>query len=251
MWPYLEHGGPIPFAHRGGAGDWPENTMPAFADAVALGYRYLETDVHLSRDGVVVAFHDESLERVSDGTGNISEHRWSELAQVRVGGSEPIPRLEEILRSFPDARINIDTKSDAVVEPLIDLLRRTGSLDRVCVGSFSEGRLRRVREALGADVCTSLGPRSILRLVLRSFRVPVDAHVAPCLQVPVRWNGMRIITDRFLDHAHAHGMQVHAWTIDDPDEMRQLLDQGVDGIMTDRPAVLKQVLHERGQWIDT
>ncbi|MGI9604310.1 MAG: glycerophosphodiester phosphodiesterase [Acidimicrobiales bacterium] len=249
MLPFLDHDGPLAFAHRGGAGDWPENTMPAFEDAVAMGYRYLETDVHVTRDGVVVAFHDESLDRVTDRQGLIAEHTWAELSDMRVGGEEPIPRLDELLASFPAAHLNIDTKSDAVVDPLIDLLRRTSSIERVCIGSFSEERLSRVREELGPDVCTAHGPRATLRFVLRSLRVPVSADTAPCLQVPTHWHGIPVVTDRLLEVAHQRLMHVHVWTIDDAESMHRLLDQGVDGIMTDRPAVLKAVLEERGQWV--
>ena len=154
------------------------------------------------------------------------------------------------MTAFPDARINIDPKSDAVVDPLIEAVRAAAAVDRVCVGSFSDERLRRVREALGPDVALALGPRAITRFVLRSLRVPVGHERAACLQLPLRWNGLPLITDRLLERAHRLGMHVHVWTINDPDQMRELLDRGVDGIMTDRPAVLKSVLVERDQWVE-
>ncbi len=128
---FLDHPGPIPFAHRGGAGDWPENTMPAFAGAVAAGYRYVETDVHVTADGVLVAFHDESLDRVTDRTGLIRELPWSDVAAARVDGREPIPLLEDLLGTFPQVRVNIDPKHDSAVEALAETITRTGAIDRV------------------------------------------------------------------------------------------------------------------------
>lgn len=244
---FLDHPGPIPFAHRGGAGDWPENSMPAFEGAVALGYRYVETDVHVTADGVLVAFHDDALDRVTDRQGLIRELPWSEVSAARIDGREPIPLLEDILGTWPDLRVNIDPKHDTSVETLVEVVRRTGSIDRVCIGSFSDRRLARVREALGPRLCTSLGPRGIAKLKAAGYRAPVRLP-APCAQVPVR-SGRVVVTDeRFVRGAHRLGMQVHVWTIDDPAEMHRLLDMGVDGIMTDRPAVLREVLEQRGQW---
>ena len=154
---FLDHPGPIPFAHRGGAGDWPENTMPAFAGAVALGYRYVETDVHVTADGVVLAFHDDHLDRVTDRTGEIAALPWSEVSQARVDGLEPIPLLEDLLGTWPELRINIDPKHDAVVEPLATVLTRTKAIDRVCIGAFSDRRLARLRARCSGPRCA---PRS-------------------------------------------------------------------------------------------
>ncbi|QGG95342.1 glycerophosphodiester phosphodiesterase [Actinomarinicola tropica] len=245
---FLDHPGPLPFAHRGGAGDWPENTMPAFEGAVALGYRYVETDVHVTADGVLVAFHDESLDRVTDRSGLIRDLPWSEVGAARVDGREPIPLLEDILGTWPDLRVNIDPKHDSSVEALVDAIRRTGSLRRVCIGSFSDRRLARVREELGPELCTSLGPKGTAKLKAAGYGAPVRLP-AQCAQVPVR-SGRVVVTDeRFVRAAHKLGLQVHVWTIDDPAEMHRLLDMGVDGIMTDRPAVLREVLEQRGEWV--
>jgi glycerophosphoryl diester phosphodiesterase len=247
-WPFLDHPGPLPFAHRGGAGDWPENTMPAFEGAIALGYRYLETDAHVTADGICLAFHDDRLDRVTDRAGIIAELPWSEVRQARVDGREPIPLMEDLLAAFPQARVNIDPKHDAAVEPLAEVIRRTGALDRVCVGSFSDDRLVRLQAILGDDLCTSLGPKGTARLRGGSYGLPAGKLGAACAQVPHRFRGVTVVDDRFVAKAHAVGLQVHVWTIDDPAEMHELLDLGVDGIMTDRPQVLKDVLTSRGAW---
>ncbi|MFP4511809.1 MAG: glycerophosphodiester phosphodiesterase [Acidimicrobiales bacterium] len=245
---FLDHRGPLAFAHRGGAGDWPENTMPAFEHAVALDYRYVETDVHVTSDGVLVAFHDEALDRVTDRGGLIRDLPWSEVSRARVDGREPIPLFEDILGTWPTLRINIDPKHDSAVDPLVEAIRRTDSVRRVCIGAFSDQRLERVRSALGPELCTSLGPRGIARLKAASFGVPLQLP-APCAQVPVKAKGVTVTDERLVAAAHRLGLQVHVWTIDDPDEMERLLDLGVDGIMTDRPAVLREVLERRGRWV--
>ena len=244
---YLDTPLPLAIAHRGGAGDWPENTMPAFEAAVGLGFTYVETDVHATSDGVLVAFHDESLDRVTDRTGLIRDLTWSEVSAARVDGREPIPLLEDILGHFPDVRVNIDAKHDTAVDPLVEVVRRTGVIDRICIGSFSGRRLRRIRTALGPGLCTSMGPVEVAMLKLAGFGVPV-AMRAPCAQVPVRQGPFRVVDARFVRGAHRRGVQVHVWTIDDPAEMHRLLDLGVDGIMTDHPKALRSVLEERGEW---
>ena len=219
--------------------------MPAFERAVGLGYRYLETDVHTTADGVVVAFHDEDLSRTCGRPGLISDLPWTEVAAARVDGREPIPRLADLLEAWPDARLNIDCKSDRVAGPLADELRRTGVLDRVCVGAFSDRRLRRLRGRLGPSLCTSAGP---LELGLLKF-IGITSGAVMAVQAPVRRGRITIINERFVARAHRRGIEVHVWTIDDAAEMGRLLDIGVDGIMTDRPGVLRDVLAARGQWM--
>ncbi|MXW89586.1 MAG: glycerophosphodiester phosphodiesterase [Acidimicrobiaceae bacterium] len=254
--PYLDAEGPIAFAHRGGAEEFPENTLRAFRHAVELGYTHVETDVHATSDGVAVAFHDDALDRVTDGRGVVEELTWSDLQQARVAGTDPIMRLDELLEELPDTRINIDPKSDAAVEPLVDVLKRLGAVERVCVCSFSDRRTQRVRDRIGERLCVGAGPRGIARLLAASARLlaasarlpapgSLDFHAA---QVPVRSKGLTIVRPAVVSAAHRHGIAVHVWTIDEPAEMHRLLDMGVDGIMTDRPAVLRQVMIERGHW---
>ena len=247
--PFLDWPGPLAFAHRGGASEAPENTMPAFAHAVGLGYRYLETDVHVTADGVLVAFHDDRLDRVTDRTGVIGELPWSEVQHARVDGREPIPLLEDLLGAWPDVRVNIDPKHDAAAEPLADVILRAGATDRVCVAAFSDRRTERVKARVGPALCTGMGPRQVAQLVAASRGMPGGKRLrAPCAQVPPHQGRLPLVTDRFVSTAHRLGVQVHVWTIDDREEMARLLDLGVDGIMTDRPNVLKELLVERGEW---
>jgi glycerophosphoryl diester phosphodiesterase len=247
---FLDHPGPIPFAHRGGTGAWPENTLAAFEHAVSLGYRYLETDVHRTADGVVVAFHDSVLDRVTDHRGEIARLRWSELRTVRVAGGHEIVRLDELLEAFPDRLFNIDPKHDAVVEPLADVIRRAAAVDRVCIGSFRDARVARVRSLLGPRLCTSAGTRAVARLRLgaRSRSAAGTSRSFACVQVPPTVGSLRLVDARFLRAAHRAGVAVHVWTVNEEAGMRRLLDLGVDGIMSDDTALLREVLVSRGEW---
>ncbi len=222
--------------------------MAAFAAAIDLGYRYIETDVHVTRDGVLVAFHDEGLQRLSGRPESIAELNWADLDTVRVGGGQAIPRFEELLEAWPEVRIAVDPKHDQATAPLIGTLWRTGAIERVCVGSFSGRRLAAARRLGGPKLCTGLSPKEVGQLQAASTGVPVRVKGGACAQVPQSIKGVPITHGRFVETAHSQGLAVHVWTVDDPDEMHQLLDLGVDGIMTDRPTVLRQVLTDRGQW---
>jgi glycerophosphoryl diester phosphodiesterase len=246
---FLDTPAPVAFAHRGFAPDGRENSMSAFEAAVALGYRYLETDVRVTADGVALAFHDATLHRVTDRGGRIADLPWEVVRTARIGGTEPIPTLVDLLGAWPDVYLNLDVKADRGVPAAVEAIRHTGSIARVCVGAFSSRRIEAVRDALGPRLCTSLGPRAALRL-----RFPGSARERPtdlanrCAQVPARV-GRRVFVDgRYLAAAHRLGLPVHAWTVNDPAEMRRLLDLGVDGIMTDRADLLRDILRARGQW---
>ncbi len=249
---YLAGSGPRAFAHRGWhIGDLAgcENTMAAFRRAVDEGYQYLETDVHVTADGAVVAFHDYHLDRVTDRRGRIAELSWDEVSSARIGGREPVPLLTDVLRAFPETRFNIDPKSHAAVGPLVQVLRDCDALDRVGLGSFSDARLAALRRAVGPEVATSLGPRGVGRLLAAGVvGFPARAAPAKAAQVPVRFGRLPVVTPRFVRAAHRNGIEVHVWTVNDDAEMRRLLDLGVDGLMTDRPDVLRTVLLDRGQW---
>jgi glycerophosphoryl diester phosphodiesterase len=246
-WTFLDHDGVLAFSHRGGASEHPENTLSAFEHAVALGYRYVETDVHVTADGVLLAFHDDVLDRVTDRTGVIAELPYAEVRQAKVDGREPIPLFADLLAAWPDLRVNIDPKHDASVEPLAAAIRDAGAIDRVCIGAFSDERLERVRTLL-PGVCTSLGPFATLNLGLAAIGEWEGELPSPCAQVPTHFGDREIVTPAFVEEAHRRDMQVHVWTIDEAPEMERLLDLGVDGIMTDRNQVLKDVLVARGRW---
>lgn len=258
--PYLDDGldqagSVLAFAHRGGAFhpelEGLENTLAAFEHAVALGYRYLETDVHATRDGVLLAFHDHVLDRVTSSTGRVADMTYDDVRRALIGDREEIPTLEALLEAFPQARFNVDLKTSAAVAPLADLVRRTASHDRVCVGSFSDARVAAFRRLVDRPVATVCGPRSVAGLrfaptgtLARRLRGPGEA-----LQVPHRLGPLGVVTAGLVHRAHGAGRPVHVWTVDDPDEMHALLDLGVDGLMTDRTDVLREVLVTRGQWM--
>lgn len=246
----------LAFAHRGGAhlpvNEGRENTLFAFENAVDLGYRYLETDVHVTADGVLVAFHDEHLDRVTDATGLISERTWAELSTVTVGERDHIPRLVDVLVRFPDIRFNVDAKSMAAVDLLADTIEHLNLHERVCVSSFSARRLARLRARLGRRVASSLSQPGVAWTRFAGPLARLVAAPGQALQVPVRTSilgrEVEIVTPGLVETAHRHGKQVHVWTIDEAAEMERLIDLGVDGIFTDRPDVLRDVLIERRLW---
>ena len=247
--PYLDHPGPIAFAHRGGAADGLENTVAQFRRAVEAGYRYLETDVHATADGRLVAFHDSTLDRMTDGAGRIGDLSWQDVSHARVAGKEPVPLFEELLETFPEARWNVDVKAEPALRPLLELLDRTGAWDRVCVGSFSEPRVARAQRLAGPRLATSYGTRGILGLRLLSYGIPAALRrSAVAAQVPESQSGIPVVDHRFVRAAHARGLQVHVWTVNEPQRMHRLLDLGVDGIMTDHIDTLRKVLEDRGTW---
>jgi glycerophosphoryl diester phosphodiesterase len=243
--PYLEHASPIAFAHRGGHDVAPENTLASFEHAVALGYKYLETDVHLTADGVLVAFHDESLLRTCGIEATIAEMTAAEVSGARVGGDHRIPLMEELLERFPDVRFNIDAKSDESVEPLAEMVRAFAALDRVCLASLKRSRIQRLRSLLGRQLLTNMSSVEVASLRF-SGRIPGNLYRAA--QVPMTAGPVTVVTERFVSRAQALGIGVHVWTINDRNGMEHLLDLGVDGIMTDETELLRTVLIERGYW---
>jgi glycerophosphoryl diester phosphodiesterase len=247
---YLDAATPLAFAHRGGAENEAENTGVAFARAIELGYRYVETDTQASRDGVALVFHDGTLTRMTGDRRRISELTWADLSTVRIRGEAAIQRLDEVLDTWPHVRFNIDVKAENAIKPTLDAVRAAGALDRVLLASFSDARLARIRRELGPKVATSMGVREVARLwanarLGRRIRVPEGVVAA---QIPVRQSGIPVLSRRLIAYAHRLGLHVHVWTIDQPAEMNDLLDLGVDGIMTDRVEVLREVYRARGVW---
>ncbi|MEU4243663.1 glycerophosphodiester phosphodiesterase [Actinoplanes sp. NPDC026619] len=250
MHPYLDAPTPIAFAHRGGAAAGDENTAEAFERAVKLGYRYVETDVHATADGVAVVFHDRTLRRLTGHPGRVEELRWADLAGIRVAGAAAIPRLDDVLASWPEIRFNIDVKADSGAAPAVDSIRRAGAMSRVLLASFNDTRLATLRRLAGPSVATSLGMRGVARVRLASLaglRVRLPESVVAA-QVPVRHGALRVVDRAFLRCCHRSGLQVHVWTIDSPAEIDRLLDLGVDGIMTDDLTALRDTYAARNQW---
>ena len=254
---FLDHPHPIAFAHRGGALEAPENTWASFRRARDLGYHYMETDVHATSDGVVVTIHDEDLTRTTERSGLVRQMTWAELSAIRpTGTDEPVPRLDDALAAWPEVRWNIDAKHDSVVGPLIETIHRSGALDRVCVTAFNDRRLGRIRRALGPGLCSGMGPAGTAALRMASV-IPGRAGRAlgqrltgyGAVQVPIRQGRVPLTDRRFIDTAHRLGLEVHVWTVDDAATMERLLDFGADGIMTDRPTALKEVLVRRHAWV--
>ncbi|MEV8041617.1 glycerophosphodiester phosphodiesterase [Arthrobacter sp. NPDC080082] len=261
--PFLARDGapdtPVAIAHRGFSPKGAENSMAAFRAAVGLGYRYLETDVHTTADGVLLLFHDQTLDRVTDGAGRVSELSAETVARARIAGTEPIPELAELVTEFPDARLNLDVKDWNSVETLAAAIERHGLHDRVLVASFSDRRRRAVLRRLSRPAASSAGMASNALFVLLGplLPAPVLRRVTAwalrgvhALQVPVRFGAVPVVTAGFVRRAHLHGLHVHVWTINEEAEMHRLLDLGVDGIVTDRADLLKAVLQDRGQWRD-
>jgi glycerophosphoryl diester phosphodiesterase len=259
--PFLDRPGPVAIAHRGGAEEAPENTLEAFGTAVALGYCYLETDAHVSRDGVVVAFHDPNLNNRTDRTGAIASLSIAEVQAADAGYTFSadggctfpfrgrgvrIPRLEELLLRWPEARVNIDPKADACVEPLVAAIDRLDAWGRVGIGAFSDRRLRRIRALSRGRACTSMGPRAVAGARAAALLGLMRRAGADCVQVPLRSGRIPIVTAGFVRAAHRPGLPVHVWTVNAESSMHDLLDLGVDGIMTDRPRLLRDVFAARG-----
>lgn len=241
---------PLAIAHRGGAWESPENSLAAFEHAYRLGFRYFETDVRATADGVALAFHDAHLDRITGESALIRDTPWQQMRDARIHGLAEIMRLDDLLMAFPDVVFNIDVKEPASIAPFIDVLRRTGARDRVVVASFSHRRLQAVRQALGPHQATSLSPREVagIRLAADGRTTRLLPRWAACVQVPETFGGRLLVDETFVAVAHDLGMQVHVWTVDEPPVMQRLLDLGVDGIMTDRPTTLKETFQRLGVW---
>jgi glycerophosphoryl diester phosphodiesterase len=260
--PYLDGPYPRAYAHRGwhiDDLDGCENTLAAFHRAVSEGFGYLELDVHASADGVAVVHHDATLDRTTDGHGRIEALPAAALTEVRVRGREPLPLLEQVLTELPETRITVELKSGAAVGPVLAVLERTDSWHRVCVGGYYDGWLRRARQAAGPRLCTSMGQGAAFGLRARAWldRLPGSVRSLPAppspgqlAQLPSRFGPLVVVDEALLRAAHASGREVHVWTVNRAVEMAALLDLGVDGLLSDRPDLLRQVLQARGVWQD-
>ncbi|KLO35330.1 glycerophosphodiester phosphodiesterase [Mycobacterium nebraskense] len=251
---FLRGAGRIAMAHRGFTSfRWPMNSMGAFCEAAKLGFRYVETDVRATRDGVAVILHDRMFRSDSGASGAIDRWYWRDVRHLHLGAGESIPTLEELLSTLPDMRVNIDIKSASAIGPTVDVVERMNAHDRVLITSFSDRRRRRALRLLSKRVASSAGIGAFLALLAaktpagRAYALQV-LRDSDCLQLPPRLGGLPIITPGLVRALHESGRQVHAWTVDDPDNMHALFDIDVDGIITDRADVLRDVLVARNEW---
>ena len=255
---FLEREHPIRFAHRGSRELWPENTWFAFDRAVEdHGYAYVETDVQVTKDGVVVVFHDDTLERTTNGVGRVGEWLWEDIANLDAayyfspdGDSVPlrgtgvrVSRLDETFARYPDVNFNIDLKARGSEWPVAEVIARTDRHDSVLIGSFSDRRIARFRRITKGRVATSAGPSNAMAMYAAS-RLGRTVHRPPdAYQLPYRIRGGSV-DEKLVEAVHAAGAHLHLWTVNDPDDMGRFLEMGVDGIVTDRPDLLNDVLEE-------
>ena len=240
--PYLQVQRPFVLAHRGLALGAPENSMPAFEAAVRAGATHLETDVQATADGVLVVFHDDRLERLTELTGAVADVRWAHLRAAGLRGGVAVPLLSEVLEAWPRIRLNVDLKADGAVAPYVRLLRATRSTDRVCTASFDDRRRRvAVRGLAGlGPLAYSLGLAGSTRAVALAAAGAPAAVLrralagALALQLPDRAGPVPVVSARLVRAVHAAGAQVHVWTVDEPRRMQELLAAGVDALVTNR-----------------
>jgi glycerophosphoryl diester phosphodiesterase len=251
--------GPLAMAHRGGAGLWPENTMLAFERARDLGVDVIETDVHSTADGVLVVLHDATLERTTDGAGPVGALTLAQLKKLDAGfrwsadGGKTfpwrgrgltVPTLDEVFTRLSGMRFNVEPKqeSPSVVKPLCRAIRGKRMADKVTIGAFRQGVLDEFRKEC-PEVKTSAGPAEVAEFLRASRNGGTTGELKfMALQVPESVMGVRVLTRSFVESAHARALQVHAWTVNDAEDMRRLVELGVDGIMTDYPDRLLSVL---------
>lgn len=238
----------LAFAHRGGNEFAPENSFRAFKSAVDIGYKYLETDVHLTKDGFLIAFHDDTLDRVTDKSGLIRDLTLSEIKKAKIAGTDEIPLLSELLNSFTDCFFNIDCKVDETVQPLINLINNKDFINRVCIGSFSQKRINFIRKSLGKFVKTSMGPAEVILSKFLSYTSLGYNFKSSYTSIPIRRYGINLLEERNINYLKSNNQKVIAWTINDEDQMKMLINIGIDGIMTDNLTLLKKVLIEESLW---
>lgn len=252
---------PLVIAHQGGEELWPSNTMYAYERAVALGVDMLEMDLHVTADGALVLMHDETVDRTTDGTGLLEE---MSLAQVKAldagyywtaddgqtfpfrGQGITVATLEEVFQAFPDMPMNIEIKlveHVPVVEPFCQMIRQHNMQDKVLVASFHQDALDQFRAAC-PEVSTSTTQDEVISFFVR-HALGLAASFSPAaqaVQVPEYRSGLHIVTPGFIDDAHSRGMDVHVWTVNQAADMQRMIDLGVDGIITDRPDILLELL---------
>jgi len=239
--PYLNQAGVAISAHRGGSEEAPENTLESFRYAIEVGSSYIETDVQLSADGIPYIFHDDDLSRLLNMDVTFNSLHSNQIEELKLFGSYQIPKLETALTQFPNALFQIDLKTDEVALPAMKVIESLNAFDRICIASFSSNRLQKVRKEF-PETCFSMGPKEIFKLLLSSFGLYNKKVFGDCLQVPIYHYGIKLVTRRFVKYVQSIGLKIHVWTINDVKTMEKLIDLDVDGIITDRPKLLKEVL---------
>ena len=240
---YLQQPGISISAHRGGSLEAPENTLEAFRYSLDIGCQYIETDVQLSSDGIPYIFHDNDLERILGKNIAFSSMQSSEIDGLIIFQKYTIPTLEAALLEFPEALFQIDIKTDEVAMPALKVIQKCAAMNRICIASFNSDRLKRVADAY-PEVCLSMGPKEVLKLLLASFKLYNKKIPGNCLQIPIYQYGLKLVTKRFVNYIQNQGLKIMVWTINDSKTMQSLIDMGVDGIITDRPSLLKKLISE-------
>lgn len=251
---------PLVVAHQGGDGLWPGNTLYAYERAAALGVDVLEGDVHRTQDGVLVLMHDETVDRTTDGSGLIEDMTLAELKALDAGydwspddgqtfpfrgQGITVPTLEELFKTFPDLRMNIEIKltQASMAQDLCNLIRQYNRQNLMLIASFHDARIQEFRTVC-PEVATSASETEVRNLVIMNLLFLGRLYSAPAhaVQVPERQSGIEVLTPRFVNTAHHRNMKVDAWTINETVDMQRMLDLGVDGIITDYPDRLLQLL---------
>ena len=242
---YLNYNDLAVMAHRGGSLEAPENTIESFKYAIEIGSDIIETDIQLSSDGVPYIFHDDDLKRIPGIEKDFNDLLASEIDELNIFGDFKIPTLEETLKQFPDTKFQIDFKTDEVVDPAIEIINKLPHVKKnLCIASFSSQRLQKIKSKL-SDVTYSMGPHEVLKLLLKSFGIYRGEVGGDCLQIPIYRYGIKIVTKRFVDFCKRENIKISVWTINSTEEMDYLIDLDVDGIITDKPKALINLLASR------
>ena len=241
---YLNYSGVAVLAHRGGSIESFENTIESFYYSQSLGCKFIETDVQISSDGIPYIFHDETLKRLTGISKKFSSLDSNEIDRLRIFKSHKIPRLDETLQTFPDMCFQIDVKTDEVAMPALEVIHKCRAEDRVCIASFNSSRLSKVNNKY-PEICLSMGPNEVGKMLLSSFGLYKKTIMGDCLQVPMYYYGIKVVTKRFIDFIHSKGLKICVWTINDEKTFRKLIEMKVDGIITDKPKLLYEVLNSK------
>ena len=226
------------FVHRGDTSIFLENTIEAFQSAVSLGYQYLETDLRETSDGKIITFHDPNLKRITGANITISETKFSDIRMRRLPSRETIPTIDELLEEFPDSFFNMDLKVNQIEEKVLKKINSHNALERVCLGSFNSKTIKKIN-SLEPKILTSMGISQVIK-----YKFFQKKNLSKLIQIPTHWNGIKVITKKFIDRLHNDGLKVHVWTVNKETEMQSLIDLGVDGIMTDNASGLIEVMKQ-------